>query len=151
MKLAHNIEVRVFARDDEDIGPEKIKDAFAQIMPFDISSEKTPDIKMQKTFGFNELPIIVYTMRLEKDRHCNDFLEKLNKKLSEKDKKILLEQKDSRTDNDLNFYLRLSRNKLFEYICELTESGECFHIKISLAVFPKNRENAYNIINNIFK
>ncbi len=151
MKLAHNIEIRVFAREDENIKPEKIQHTFAKIMPFDIDNEKTPDIKTQKTSGFNEMPIFVYTMRLEKDRHCNDFLENLNKRLSSEDKNKISKQMDSRTDNNLNFYLRLSRNKLFEDTYELTESGECFHIRISLAAFPKKRENAHNIINNIFK
>ncbi len=42
--------------------------------------------------------------------------------------------------------LALQENKLW-----LTESGDCFHIKINIASFPRKREKALEIIRNLFK
>ena len=60
-------------------------------------------------------------------------------------------QKESRLDDNLDFFLRFGKD---EYIRNdklmLTDSGNCFHIKISIDAFPKKREIALKIADKIF-
>ena len=55
----------------------------------------------------------------------------------------ILKQIESRLDEELNFFLRLDKEKwVNEKEMKLTDSGKCFHIKISVAAFPKNMDIA---------
>ena len=54
-------------------------------------------------------------------------------------------------DDDLNFFLRLEKPKLFNHEYWITDSGDCMHIKINLAAFPKKKEKAAPLIKEIFK
>ncbi|MBR9677552.1 hypothetical protein GOV04_05400 [Candidatus Woesearchaeota archaeon] len=144
MKLFHNITISVFAPPEED--QEQIKSALLKL----VSIEKIL-LKESKTVGFNDRQIIVYEIKLEKQRHITEFFNNLKKQLSVEQKELLLKQLDSRLDNDLFFYLRLDKNKLLnnEYI--IVDSGNCFHIKFSIAVYPAKREKAIDLLEENFK
>ena len=70
MKFVHNIEMRVFSKedDDEDIIIGKIKELF----PF----EKL-NLKRKTTYGFEDKKIIVFTINASKQRQTNIVLKKL--------------------------------------------------------------------------
>ena len=64
----------------------------------------------------------------------------------------MLEQKESRLDEDLNFFVRIDKEKWIDgKEMFLTDSGNCFHIKILIAAFPKKRENALKIVEKMFE
>ena len=69
--------------------------------------------------------------------------------LSLEQKMILIEQLQSRLDNHLHFYIRLDKDRILcnEYL--LTDYGNCFHIKISIAAYPHKREIAEEIVKKI--
>ena len=150
MKIAHYIKIKVFSyekgNEDENLALEKL----LQLIPFNIKDEK---IEFNKTGaqGFNEKKIIIFGIILEKEKHTNKFLENLIGKLDIHQKNIILEQLESRLDENLSFFLRLDKE---EYIKNnrlvLTDSGNCFHIEISVAAFPRRREAAVEVIRKIF-
>ena len=101
--------------------------------------------------GFDKKEIAVLEIGLSKERHTTKFLENLADKLDVEQKKIILAQTESRLDRNLDFFLRLDQDEFLKHDkMVLTDSGKCFHIRISLAAFPKKRQNAIRIINKIF-
>ncbi|MFH1505755.1 MAG: RNA-binding domain-containing protein [archaeon] len=147
MKLCNIIKVTVFAKPEDNC--EKIGKVFQKLFPFDFAEEKIK-LKKQKTHGFNEREILVYEADLEKDRHINAFLKQLNAKLNKAQKELLLRQ-DNRLDEHLNFFIRLDKPKLLKGKYALTDCGDCFHIKINIASFPRKKEKAKEILMEIFK
>ena len=107
---------------------------------------------IQRTaFGFNEREIKTLEVNLEKTRHITAFLKNLNNKLNQQQKEVLLKQINSRLDDNLNFFIRFDKNKLLNQEYFITDSGDCFHIKVSIAAFPAKTEKAKEIFQLIFE
>ena len=147
--IAHNIYLTVFIKEGEDL--EKTKESFVKLVPFDLEENKIK-IESKKAKGFDEKEINILTINIENQPLIKQFLAKLQEKLSDETKSLILKQVESRTDEDCRFYLRFSKEKFMkneEYF--ITDQGNCFHIKITVAAFPKKREKAIEIISKIFK
>lgn len=149
MKLCNNIKLSVFCSEEEK--EEEIAKALISLIPLNLEDEKL-SIKKTTAIGFNEKKIKILEIFLEKDRHTNEFLDFLDQKLSPDQKDILIGQTSSRLDEDLNFFIRFDKAKLINNgTFWLTDSGNCFHLKLSIAAFPKKKEKALEIIRKIFK
>lgn len=147
MKLAHKIEITVFSKPGED--EELIRRKLLSLLPFDAGKEKI-EIKETKASGFNQKDIKIFEIELSKDRHINEFLKNLSDKLSAGQKELLLRQISSRLDSQLRFFIRLDKDRLLKNNDVLiTDSGNCFHITISIAAFPARVENAVKVIKEI--
>ena len=150
MKLAHQIKIKVFSYEKNNEDDKIILDKLLQLFPFNLKDEKI-ELKKSNAAGFGEKNIAIFEVALEKEKHTNGFIENLVKNLDEEQKKLILEQVESRLDDNLSFFLRLDKS---EYLksnkLKLTDSGNCFHIMISVAAFPRKREIALNIVKGIF-
>ncbi len=138
MKIVHFIRITVF--DDS----EEIYETLKTLFPFDITKLTTN----KKAMGFNDREIITYTVDIKRSPDVKAFLNHLMPNLSEL-KETLLNQLESRLDEDLHFFIRLDKENLKNDIYKLTDSGNCFHIKMSIATFPKRRETAIEILKEI--
>lgn len=148
MRLAHNITITEFAKNDEDL--QSMKESLKLLLPFSLEQEKIA-LQEQTAQGFEEQQIKILTIFLQKETHTNNFFDFLNSKLSNEQKKLLLLQKESRIDNHFCFFMRFDKekwNKSKEIF--ITDSGNCIHIKLALAVFPAKRESALKLIEKIF-
>lgn len=145
--LAFNVEIRVFSTPEES---EQILKAISRFLPPDLEKEK---IRINQTTaeGFGDRKIRIYTVTLTRQRHVTKFLDNLSKLLSSGQKSRIIEEFDSRTDPDFNFYIRLDREMFLRERVELTDTGSCFWIRISLALFPRKRETAIETVKRIFK
>ncbi|MFH1316870.1 MAG: RNA-binding domain-containing protein [Candidatus Woesearchaeota archaeon] len=148
MKLAHNVKISVFAKDDEDCN--ELNAALLRLIPFDIVKEKI-ELGESKAKGLECAEIKIMEVKLIKDRHVNGFLKNLNKSLSDEQKKRLMDQYLSRLDEDLHFFVRLDKRELLEGKYKLTDKGDCFHIKVHLACYPEKTEIAKGVLKQIFK
>lgn len=140
--------MEVFAKPEEDVPA--IKQALIELVPLNLEKEK---IKLQdkQAKGFNERTIHIFTIELAKESHTNAFLKAFLEKLDEGQKKLLLDQKESRLDEEFNFFIRLDKTKwLNERKFWITDSGDCFHLKLALAVFPRKRSAALQLVERIF-
>ena len=150
MKIAHQIKVKVFSYEKNNEDEKLVLDKFLQLFPFNLKDEKI-ELKNTNALGLNENKITIFEVALTKEKHTNLFLNNLIKNLDEEQKKFILSQLESRLDNNLDFFLRFDKN---EYLknnkLKLTDSGNCFHIEISVAAFPKKREIASGIVKEIF-
>ena len=156
MKLANIIKVSVFIKTTdksvesvsqdlqkpgEDENSLKLK--FLELFPFSLEEEKVL-LKRSKATGFGQKEIIIYEVELDKDKHTNLFLKNLREKLDEQQRIMLVKQED-RLDVRLNFFLRLDKQSLLNGQYQVTDCGECFHIRISIAAFPRRREVALEV------
>ena len=147
MKLANNIEVRVFINDSED--EQNIRQAFLSLVPFDLEKEKL-NLEEQVAEGMEYSKIKILILTLSKTKHTTEFLKKLSSMLSQEQKQKLIGQYDSRVDDSLNFYIRLDKDYLLDNKYEFTDTGNCFHIKINLASFPAKKEYGKPVLEKIF-
>lgn len=148
MKVLNKAVVSVFAREDEDV--EEIKKALLSLIPLDMEKEK---ILLQRNTarGFEDKKIVVLKIELEKPRHTNAFMNKLLNDLTKKQKEQLLKQAESRLDEHMHFFIRLDKDELLQGNHEITDSGECFHIKLHIAAFPSRRLEAMKVIEKLLK
>ena len=150
MKFAHQIKIKVFSYEKNNEDDKLILNKYLQLFPFDLGDEKL-ELKKSEAFGFNEKKITIFEVKLTKEKHINQFIKNLIKNINDEQKKLILEQLESRLDDNLDFFLRFDKD---EYLrnnkLQLTDSGNCFHIEISVAAFPKKREIAVDIIKSIF-
>ena len=150
MKYAHLIQAKVFSYEKDYDDEKQIFEKIQQLFPFNFEDEKL-QVTKTSAFGFNKKKIAVLEIILQKERHTSKFLESLANKLDVRQKRIILTQAESRLDNNLDFFLRFDKGELVKHDkLVLTDSGKCFHIRISLAAFPKKRQNALEIISKIF-
>jgi len=148
MKYAHLAKLTVFSYEHEDI--ESILKAFLDFFPFSLEKNKV-GLKKKSAAGFNEKSITIFEAVLAKNSLINQFLGSLLGKLDESQKDIILGQSESRLDANLDFFLRFDKEEwLNDRKLVLTDSGKCFHLKISIAAFPKKRGIALNLVSNLF-
>ncbi len=134
MKFANSVTIRVFVKEDEDY--DAVHAAFRSLVPLDL--EKVL-VRQQAAVGFNERRIGILEIVLVKDRHIRAFLDFLGERLGERQRQLLIHQKESRLDSGLDFFVRLDKDKLLAGEFLVTDSGNCFHIKIGIAAFPRKR------------
>ena len=148
MKYAHLIKLTAFSHEDEN--SKSISGAFLRFFPFDLGSNK---ISLKKIYaaGFNNKKIEILEITLIKNNLINDFLKNLLGNLEENQKNQILQQIESRLDKNMDFFIRFDKESwMNDKKLILTDSGKCFHLKISIAAFPKKREIALNMIEDLF-
>jgi len=146
MKFAHTVELSVFSYEREDAN--RISAAIAGLCPFDLAQEKVV-LSRSTAQGFNERKIIIFEIMLSKERHTSKFMSSLKEHLSDDQRTLIVKQADSRLDSELNFFIRLDKDKLLgENKYWVTDSGNCFHIKISVAAFPADKTAGLKVIEN---
>ncbi len=148
MKYAHLIKLTAFSYEHENT--ENVTNAFLDFFPFDLDKHKI-HLKITNATGFADNTIKILEATLSKDALINEFLQNLLGKLDDGQKKEILDQAESRLDSNLDFFLRFDKELWIDgRKLELTDSGKCFHLKISIAAFPKKREVALNIVKELF-
>ena len=141
----NNVTVNVFFREEEN--SEKIKSAFFDLFPFDISEMFIE----RKNRSFEEKIIKELKLELEKNSQIMQFLKYLSSKLISDDKVKLIKEFDSRFSEEYFFYMRLDKDSLLNGHYVVVDLGNCFHIKIGVFAFPKNKINALKNIKELFQ
>ena len=149
MKYFHSIKLTVFSYEHEN--SEEIFSSFLKFLPFDLEKNKSVVIKRNAS-GFNESKITIFEVILKKTNPVNQFIEFILKGLDEVQKEALVQQLESRLDENLDFFIRFDKEEwLKNGKLELTDSGKCFHLKMSVAAFPRNREIALRLVKELLE
>ncbi|MBS3158139.1 hypothetical protein J4206_02540, partial [Candidatus Woesearchaeota archaeon] len=141
MRYVHELKVNVFCKEQED--EKKILEKLFALFSFEIKKQ----FKRETALGFFDKPIRIFQVILIKNGEINIFLKDLLGKLGKEQKELLISQIESRLDNGLNFFIRFDKDRLLkENILRITDEGNCYHLKMSIAAFPKKREVAMLIL-----
>jgi len=153
MRYIHNAKITVFLKPEEyynnTVLIQKIKDLFHKLLPIDFDKEKITIIEEQVE-SFENRKIKIYSLEFTKEAHTNIFIKTLKELLKEEQCETILKQKESRLDEELFFYIRLDKDAALKDVFELTDFGDCIHIKMHVAAFPKNMEAALKVVTEIF-
>lgn len=148
MRLAHSIAVSVFVKPEENA--DNVRSSFIALFPFDLPKEKIV-VASEKVTSFEDRSITILTVRLLKESHIRLFLDHLLEQLNKNEQAELYLQRESRLSEDLQFYIRLDKDGVERGIFRLTDGGNCVHIRIAIAAYPKKREVALGVLDKIFK
>ncbi len=144
MKIAHNIKLSTFSYEEDDA--DQIRQGLLDLVPFDLEQEKL-ELKKTNVQGFKEKCIIIFELFMKKERHTNKFLNHIKEQLTTDQRNLLLRQQESRLDEKLDFFLRIDKPRfLKDGVVQLTEQGNCYHIRISIAAYPAHREQALEVV-----
>lgn len=153
MKILHTVTISVFIKpEDRNLLPDlddKVARAFHLLMPMDFDAEKI-FLRKELAEGFNNRTITIYKLQIIKEAHTNIFVKKLLKVLNNDQIDLLLRQIDTRLDDELNFYIRFGKQELLREDIFIIDYGDCFHLKLAVAAFPRNKAAAKEILNKIF-
>ncbi len=145
MWIAHNVKIEVFAYNEE---KEDTKKGLLSLCPETVLNEiNEGNIKIEeqvmKGKREEEKDITIYRLNLEKRKDSTAFVKQLLKNLNDEN----LENKLSkRIDESCKCYIRLDKKSLFKGEYKLIFGGDCFHIRIALAVFPKKKKRAKELL-----
>ncbi len=148
MRLLHHLWLTVYCKEEDN--EEQILEKLLTFFPFDLKEEKIT-INKKTAIGFEEKKIIVIQVHLQKAKHLNASLRHLNQILTDEQKELLLRQKESRLDAEHHFFIRFDKPKLLsnnEYF--ITDDGNCFHLKMTIAAYPATRENSLKAVEEMF-
>ena len=149
MRQLNRIVVSVFAKPEEDA--ETLKQGLLKLVPIDLEQEKI-ELKDKSAQGFNTRTIHIYTIELTKERHIKEFLESFLGRLNQQQKKQLINEAESRLDDELIFFIRMDKELWAnDNMLQLTDAGNCYHIKFHVAAFPAKRELALQTVTKVFK
>ena len=148
MKYTRLIKLTAFSYENEDA--QSILEAFLRFFPFNLEENKV-FLKKTEASGSNESKITIFEAEIKKDSLVKQFLESILENMGRTQKEIVIAQSESRLDKTLDFFLRFEKERwIKEKKLELTDSGKCFHLRMSIAAFPKKREIALKLIKDIF-
>jgi len=146
MRLAHRITITAFEKPEET----SINESIQKLIPFNLEEQKIK-LEIQKAKGFNEKIIKIYTITLLKESHIKEFLTEFIQRLTQEQKETILSQTETRLDEHYDFFIRIDKEAWKEDKIWLTDTGNCYHIRISLAVYPKNKQKAIESIKKIIE
>ena len=144
MKYVHTITITVFCKEETE-KYDDIKKGFLKLISF-LSEDEQSKIDEQKAEGVNENIIRITKIHLTMQKHTTKFLKFLMNKLTHKQKELLIQQIDTRVDDELNFFLRFDKQKLIDDEFVITDSGNCYHISMNVAGFPRTKEAAKKVM-----
>ncbi len=145
MKYAHKVKARVFVKSEEDYS--LIKEGLLWLMDVNEPLEKLK-YEEEEVTGLEGESILVINLEIDKNREINDFLKLLKYNLSDEQINYLL--KERKPDEKANFFIRFDKKSVLDKSLELTEDGDCYHIRVSLAAYPSNADTAYGVLEEIF-
>jgi len=148
MKQFHNLTVNVFIKPEEDY--DSVYSAFINLFPFNLKDEKIA-VQTVMASSFEDRKIKIESVKLDKTRHIVSLLRFVFEKLGLSGVQTLLDQLETRVDDEMCFFFRLDKKKLLEGKFELTDTGDCYHFKCHAACYPRNIETAKNIVSEFLQ
>jgi RNA binding exosome subunit len=147
MELAHSIEIRVFCNQEE--SETDVVGGLRWLVSINLE-EANVAIRKQSALGFNERRISIFEVTLEKKKHVKEALSSILQRLPDKQMERVKKQLDSRIDEHASFFLRFDKETLLKHKELLvTDSGNCYHVKIKIAAFPSTKEKAKAIMTEL--
>lgn len=118
---------------------------------FDLPSLKIP-INKDSFESETKLTRAILTFDIKKRANVRQICERLFSRITKNDVQTIINQLESRIDEDCVFYLRFTKPVwLANSTLQLTDSSDCLHIRFAIAAFPKKRPIAYALVEKYLK
>ena len=148
--MIHHINFRVIAHATEDLsGVDSALDFF--LAPCLSPKDELSDLKeMIETEGHYDNPIHILTAVVKKKNACSKFVQFFKENITEEDIQTLRDQMPERLDDDLNFYMRFSKQDAAAGKLRFTESSDAIFVRVKMETYPKSWEKAGLLVEELF-
>jgi RNA binding exosome subunit len=146
--VIHHIILRVIAHATEDVS--RVREALDFFLSGAGVREGGKLIEELQAEGHHGNPITILSVQLKKKADCLNFARFVREKFSEEDVAKLREEMPERLDDDQVFHLRFDKQAAYLQQVRLTSSSDAITAKVKIETYPKNREKAGVIVEELF-
>ena len=146
--MIHHITLRVIAHATEDVS--RVKAALDFFLSGAGVREDSKLIEEIQAEGHHGNPITILSVQLKRKADCLGFAHFVRDRFSEEDVARLREEMPERLDDDQVFHLRFDKQAAYLQQVKLTDSSDAITAKVKIETYPKNREKAGAIVEELF-
>jgi RNA-binding protein len=146
--VIHYVTLRAIAHATEDVS--RVRAALDFFLFGTGVREDSKLIEEIQAEGHHGNPITILSVQLKKKADCLGFAHFVRERFSEKDVERLREEMPERLDDDQVFYLRFDKQAAYLQQVKLTDSSDTVIAKVKIETYPKNREKAGAIVEELF-
>jgi RNA-binding protein len=150
--VIHHISFRVIAHSTEERS--RVMDALGLFLKSSLR-EKVPDslatrVDAIDAEGHYGNPITIYSIQLTRKHDTMAFADFVHKNMTSDDIKTLRDEMPERLDDDQVFHLRFDKQEAYLGNVKLVSSSDAITAKVKIETYPKNREMAGKIVEELF-
>ncbi len=146
--MIHHIILRVIAHATEDIS--RVRAALDFFLSGAGIREESKLIEELRAEGHHGNPITILSIQLKRKADCLNFARFVRERFSEEDVARLREEMPEKLDDDQVFHLRFDKQAAYLQQVKLTNSSDAITAKVKIETYPKNREKAGAIVEELF-
>ncbi len=146
--MIHHIILRVIAHATEDIS--RVHTALDFFLSGAGIREESKLVEEIQAEGHHGNPITILSVQLKKKADCLGFAHFVREKFSDEDVARLREEMPERLDDNQVFHLRFDKQAAYLQQVKLTNSSDAITAKVKIETYPKNREKAGAIVEELF-
>ncbi|MCC4771598.1 RNA-binding protein [Methanosarcina sp. DH2] len=146
--MIHHITMRVIAHATEDVS--RVREALDFFLSGAGVKEGSKLIEELQAEGHHGNPITILSVQLKKKAECLKFARFVRENFSEEDMGMLRKEMPERLDDDTVFHLRFDKQAAYLQQVKLTNSSDAIIAKVKIETYPKNREKAGAIVEELF-
>lgn len=146
--MIHHIILRVIAHATEDVS--RVREALDFFLSGAGVQEGSELIEELQAEGHHGNPITILSVQLKRKADCLNFARFVRERFSEEDVAKLREEMPERLDDDQVFHLRFDKQAAYLQQVRLTNSSDAITAKIKIETYPKSREKAGAIVEELF-
>lgn len=146
--MIRHITLRVIAHATEDIS--RVREALDFFLLGSGVQGGKERIEELSAEGHHGNPIVILSVQLNKKAECLDFAHFIRENLSEKAVERLRGEMPERLDENQVFHLRFGKQAAYLHQLELTETSDAITVKVKIETYPRSREKAGAIVEELF-
>lgn len=152
--MIHHIILRVNAHSTED--KSRVRNALDFFLLNSISKSKIRDgntddiVEITNVDGYYNNPISTLSANITRKQDCLAFARFVRENMHPQDVELLRSEMPDRLDDEQLFHFRLDKQAAYLNKVKLTSSSDAITVKVKIATFPKNREQAGKIVEELF-
>lgn len=146
--MIHHIILRVIAHATEDVS--RVRAALDFFLSGAGVREENKLIEEIQAEGHHGNPITILSVQLKRKADCLGFARFVRERFSDEDVASLREEMPERLDDNQVFHLRFDKQAAYLQQVKLTNSSDAITAKVKIETYPKNREKAGAIVEELF-
>lgn len=146
--MIHHIILRVIAHATEDVS--RVREALDFFLSGAGIREGSKLVEELQAEGHHGNPITILSVQLKRKADCLNFARFVRESFSEEDVAKLREEMPERLDDNQVFHLRFDKQAAYLQKVRLTNSSDAITAKVKIETYPKNREKAGAIVEELF-
>ncbi len=146
--MIHHIILRVIAHATEDVS--RVREALDFFLSGAGVREGSKLIEELQAEGHHGNPITILSVQLKRKADCLGFARFVHERLSEEERAWLRKEMPEKLDDNQVFHLRFDKQAAYLQQVKLTDSSDAITAKVKIETYPKNREKAGAIVEELF-